>query len=141
MEEPYGILLCIQHLDLFSMLWELPKEPLPSTASSMMVGRVFLVLTGACQFGHGVGGFTTNFIHSAPKRTHDRRRAGAGHFACAISSEPCSSTRRTKAWVAGLGLFLNYADTRRATAPVEERFFRNNFSPWYNLCRKLRNRA
>ena len=22
----------------------------------MMVGRVFLVLTGACQFGHGVGG-------------------------------------------------------------------------------------
>ena len=37
---------------------------LPSTARSMMVGRVFLVLTGACQFGHGVGGFTTNFIHS-----------------------------------------------------------------------------
>ena len=30
----------------------------------MMAGRVFLVLTGACQFGHGVGGFTTNFIHS-----------------------------------------------------------------------------
>jgi len=30
----------------------------------MMVGRVFLVLTGACQFGHGLGGFTTNFIHS-----------------------------------------------------------------------------
>ena len=26
----------------------------------VMVGRVFLVLTGACQFGHGVGGFTTN---------------------------------------------------------------------------------
>ena len=37
---------------------------LPSTARSMMVGRIFLVLTGACQFGHGVGGFTTNFIHS-----------------------------------------------------------------------------
>ena len=37
---------------------------LPSTARSMMAGRVFLVLTGACQFGHGVGGFTTNFIHS-----------------------------------------------------------------------------
>ena len=33
----------------------------------MMVGRVFvfLVLTGACQFGHGVGGFTTDFIHSS----------------------------------------------------------------------------
>ena len=30
----------------------------------MMAGRVFLVLTGACQFGHGVGGFTTNFFHS-----------------------------------------------------------------------------
>ena len=27
-----------------------------------MVGRVFLVLTGACQFGHGVGGFATNFM-------------------------------------------------------------------------------
>ena len=24
------------------------------------------MLTGACQFGHGVGGFTSNFIHSAP---------------------------------------------------------------------------
>ena len=41
----------------------LPQH-LPSTARSMVVGRVFLVLTGACQFGHGVGGFTTNFIHS-----------------------------------------------------------------------------
>ena len=30
----------------------------------MMAGRAFLVLTGACQFGHGVGGFATNFIHS-----------------------------------------------------------------------------
>ena len=31
----------------------------------MMVGQLFffLVLTGACQFGHGSGGFTTNFIH------------------------------------------------------------------------------
>ena len=28
----------------------------------MMVGRIFLVLTGACQFGHGAGGFTANFI-------------------------------------------------------------------------------
>ena len=35
---------------------------LPSTARFMMVGWVFLVLIGACQFGHGVGGFTTNFI-------------------------------------------------------------------------------
>ena len=26
----------------------------------MMVGWVCLVLTGACQFGHGVGGFTAN---------------------------------------------------------------------------------
>ena len=37
---------------------------LPSTARSMMAGRVFLVLTGACQFGYGLGGFTTSFVHS-----------------------------------------------------------------------------
>jgi hypothetical protein len=31
----------------------------------MMVGQVSMVLTAACQFGHGgVSGFTTNFIHS-----------------------------------------------------------------------------
>ena len=36
---------------------------LPSTARSMMAGRAFLVLAGACQFGHGVGGFTANLIH------------------------------------------------------------------------------
>ena len=35
----------------------------------MMVGRVFLVLTGACQFGHGVGGFTNN----SPPHTGDER--------------------------------------------------------------------
>ena len=31
----------------------------------MMVGwsASFLVLTGACQFGHGLGGFASNFIH------------------------------------------------------------------------------
>ena len=34
----------------------------------MMVGRVFLVLTGACQFGHGVGGFATKSIHSLFKK-------------------------------------------------------------------------
>ena len=39
---------------------------IPSTARSTMAGQFFLVLTGACQFGHGVGGFTTNFIHSTP---------------------------------------------------------------------------
>ena len=37
-------------------------EP-PSTARSMMVGQFSLVLTGACKFGHGAGGFATNFIH------------------------------------------------------------------------------
>ena len=26
------------------------------------------MLTGACQFGHGVGGFATNFIHSPPPK-------------------------------------------------------------------------
>ena len=29
-----------------------------------MAGQLFLVLTGACQFGHGAGGFATNLIHS-----------------------------------------------------------------------------
>ena len=52
----------------------------------MMIGRVFLVLTGACQFGHGVGGFTTNFIHSPPRdssmagRTSSPVLAGAFQF-------------------------------------------------------------
>ena len=35
-----------------------------SAARSKMVGQVFLVLAGACQFGHGVGGFATNSINS-----------------------------------------------------------------------------
>ena len=35
--------------------------PLPATPRSMIIGKFFPVLTGACQFGHGVGGFTTNF--------------------------------------------------------------------------------
>ena len=47
-----------------------PRLVLPSTARSMMVGRVFLVLTGACQFGQGVGGFTANFIHSEIHHHH-----------------------------------------------------------------------
>ena len=34
----------------------------------MMVGRTFLVLAGAFQFGHGVGGFATNFIHCCDAR-------------------------------------------------------------------------
>ena len=39
-----------------------PREVgLPSTARSMMAGWVFLVLTGACQFGHGVDGFDCVF--------------------------------------------------------------------------------
>ena len=35
-----------------------------SSLNNNYTRRIFLVLTGACQFGHGVGGFTTNFIHS-----------------------------------------------------------------------------
>ena len=42
---------------------------LTSTARSMMIGRVFLVPAGACQFGHGVGGFTTHFIHSRKRNS------------------------------------------------------------------------
>ena len=45
-----------------------PRLALPSTARSMMFGRVFLVLTGACQFGHGVGGVAINSIHSVGGR-------------------------------------------------------------------------
>ena len=41
-----------------------PRPAKPSTVHSMMVGQFLLVLTGACQFGHGLGGFTTNFIRS-----------------------------------------------------------------------------
>ena len=44
--------------------WDVQKEhPLPRAPRW---SASFLVLTGACQFGHGVGGFTINFIHSKP---------------------------------------------------------------------------
>ena len=49
-----------------------------------MVGRAFLVLMGACQFGHGVGGFATNFIHSfcpltrVPTDTNNKNTQNAG---------------------------------------------------------------
>ena len=45
----------------------------------MMVGQ-FLVLTGACQFDHGVGGFTTNFIHSCAGQTLCARWAVGVYF-------------------------------------------------------------
>ena len=38
----------------------------------MMAGQFPLVLTGACQFGHGAGGFTTNCIHSEEARQWGR---------------------------------------------------------------------
>ena len=44
----------------------------------MMAGRVFLVLTGAYQFGHGVGGFTTNFIYSFKRMLTDLDLVSAG---------------------------------------------------------------
>ena len=48
-----------------SLLFLEPRKRAPFAARSMvMVGQFFLVLTGACQFGHGLGGFTTNLIHS-----------------------------------------------------------------------------
>ena len=40
----------------------------PSTARSMMVGQVSGADRRACQFGNGVGAFTTNFIHSFQHR-------------------------------------------------------------------------
>ena len=45
----------------------LPAQDTPSTARSMMAGWFFLVIAGSCQFGHGLGGFTTNLIHSPPR--------------------------------------------------------------------------
>jgi len=49
----------------------------------MMVGRVFLVLTGACQFIHGAGGFATNLIHSictfAPETLPETPRSAFRH--------------------------------------------------------------
>ena len=58
-------------------LHHLPQNiPLLSVDSAAAAFTRFGVLTGACQFGHGVGGFTTNFIHSngRPGFTH----TGAG---------------------------------------------------------------
>ena len=46
--------------------------------------RVALMLTGACQFGHGVGGFAINFIHSnrfASHATSSFRTHGQSHHA------------------------------------------------------------
>ena len=52
----------------------------------MMVGRVFLVLMGARQFGHtvcGVGGFTANFVRSFPEHgSRGARDVFARHASC-----------------------------------------------------------
>ena len=61
--------------------------------------RVFLVLTGACQFGHGVGGFTTNFIHSEPSG-----KPGWASSECPMASAVrgvCECERALAARVAG----------------------------------------
>ena len=60
---------------------------------------VFLVLTGACQFGHGVGGFTSNFIHSAPVVAGPPlRRSGPGtsEGRCAALRHRSSRTLRNR---------------------------------------------
>ena len=51
------------------MVAQLGIEPMTTRClvvalTTKLLGSVFLVLTGACQFGHGSGEFTTNFIHS-----------------------------------------------------------------------------
>ena len=46
----------------------------------MMVGRGFLVLAGAYQFGHGVGGFTTNFIILFIQKHDETPSLGAAAF-------------------------------------------------------------
>ena len=75
----------VESPSLRAQLNTISTSALPSTARSMMVGRVFLVLTGACQFGHGVGGFTTNFIHSRSKVTAKARAYWRG---CQIPQVP-----------------------------------------------------
>ena len=82
---------------------------------SMMAGRVFLVMTGACQFGHGSGGFTTNFVHSSSSAAATAisqgtapwppRRATLLHFTPLITPPPLpsssSSTTREELWMRG----------------------------------------
>ena len=63
----------------------------------MMVGQFSLVLTGACQFGHGLGGFTTDFIHSFKLLLESLTlgEASMGHLVCMQIShghEPRSSS-------------------------------------------------
>ena len=70
------------------------------TARSMIIGRVFLVLAGACQFGHGVGGFATNFVHSLP----GLRRDLINYY---FSNERCVRFRPTGHWQGPSSATLN----------------------------------
>ena len=58
-----------------------------------------MVLAGACQFGHGVGGFTTSFLHSFGHLASDRRPPTPGK-----PTRP--AIRRSARW--------RHADSRRA---------------------------
>ena len=65
----------------------------------------------ACQFGHGVGGFTTNFIHSENQKENQARRpfAGAhgGGSSCMSQSKQAGQTflqESTAQWAARRGL-------------------------------------
>ena len=52
----------------------------------------FLVLTGACQFGHGLGGFTTKFIHSGAAQLNRpplRKRKKCGSKSVAEVRKKC----------------------------------------------------
>ena len=70
------------------------------TARSMMAGQFPLVLTGACQFGHGVGGFATNFIHSAAIFSPEQRSWSARRRARHTHAPPDITSRTLLAFVA-----------------------------------------
>ena len=109
----------------------------------MMVGQffVFLVLTGACQFGHGVGGFTTKFIHlpahavsvaSAPSTARyldgrcefsgeeSQRGMGAGQNWWVSGTPPAGSARKLRA-ADRLSYFMIVLRAKRHTPATRSR--------------------
>jgi hypothetical protein len=59
----------------------------------MMAGQ-FLVLTGACRFGHGVGGFTTNFNASFGVSTLARKWRLAKMTQMAVLAQMAKMTQK-----------------------------------------------
>ena len=80
-----------------------------------------LVLTGACQIGHGVGGFTTNFIHS---KTPSKR-------ATRLATGPRS------AWTARWQVGREHCLSRNATKRHDLTIFASHFRDRVHLQKKL----